>query len=349
MRTSFSLGGCYDNEGVAERLWLGGGYYGAPVVLEVTDTMSYRYVMRDHLGSITHVYTAEPIPTLLQELSYDAWGRLRNPDTHEAYASDSVPTPILGRGYTGHRHIAGIGLIDMNARLYDPMLGRFLSPDPHIQSPDCPQNNNRYTYCLNNPLRYTDPTGEVIWSTSSPDAIIKFLNELEANGWSLKDMQRYSMEGWKILDVGTAYFNDSTGILWITTIESDGAYEPVVLAKKYVLSYPTPFDVTSDEWCSMYINMADYFLETIGLSLETTKPRGSQLLYGISASHDLVEIMELINDSRYKSAIAKFIYTCAMSKIKTHPFTILLDITVDEYEDEIYNLLDPIEEDEGHE
>ena len=188
-----------------------------------------------------------------------------------------------------------------------------------------------HRYCKKFSLRYTDPTGEVIWSTSSPDAIIKFLNELEANGWSLKDMQRYSMEGWKILDVGTAYFNDSTGILWITTIESDGAYEPVVLAKKYVLSYPTPFDVTSDEWCSMYINMADYFLETIGLSLETTKPRGSQLLYGISASHDLVEIMELINDSRNKSAIAKFIYTCAMSKIKTHPFTILLDITVDEY------------------
>ena len=142
-----------------KRLWLGGGYYGAPVVLEVTDTMSYRYVMRDHLGSITHVYTAEPIPTLLQELSYDAWGRLRNLDTHEAYASDSIPTPILGRGYTGHRHIAGIGLIDMNARLYDPMLGRFLSADPHIQSPDCPQNYNRYSYCLNNPLKYVDILG----------------------------------------------------------------------------------------------------------------------------------------------------------------------------------------------
>ena len=34
-----------------KRLWLGGGYYGAPVVLEVTDTMSYRYVMRDHLAA----------------------------------------------------------------------------------------------------------------------------------------------------------------------------------------------------------------------------------------------------------------------------------------------------------
>lgn len=53
-----------------------------------------------------------------------------------------------------------IYLIDMNAQLYDPMLGHFLSPDPHIQSPDCPQNYNSYTYYLNNPLRYTDPTGE---------------------------------------------------------------------------------------------------------------------------------------------------------------------------------------------
>ena len=89
MRTSFSLGGCYEREGETERLWLGGGYYGAPVVLEVTDTMSYRYVMRDHLGSITHVLSHETMPRLLQELSYDAWGRLRSPDTREAYASDN--------------------------------------------------------------------------------------------------------------------------------------------------------------------------------------------------------------------------------------------------------------------
>lgn len=54
----------------------------------------------------------------------------------------------------------------MNARLYDPMLGRFLSPDPHIQSPDCPQNYNRYTYCLNNPIRYTDTTRYYITDTA---------------------------------------------------------------------------------------------------------------------------------------------------------------------------------------
>jgi hypothetical protein len=48
----------------------------------------------------------------------------------------------------------------MNARLYDPALGRFLSPDPFVQAPDFSQSYNRYSYCLNNPLRYTDPSGE---------------------------------------------------------------------------------------------------------------------------------------------------------------------------------------------
>ena len=48
----------------------------------------------------------------------------------------------------------------MNARLYDPALGRFLSPDPYVQTPDFSQSYNRYSYCLNNPLRYVDKNGE---------------------------------------------------------------------------------------------------------------------------------------------------------------------------------------------
>ncbi|GHT79311.1 hypothetical protein AGMMS50262_22820 [Bacteroidia bacterium] len=48
----------------------------------------------------------------------------------------------------------------MNARLYDPAVGRFLSPDPYVQAPDFSQNFNRYSYALNNPLKYTDPNGE---------------------------------------------------------------------------------------------------------------------------------------------------------------------------------------------
>ena len=47
----------------------------------------------------------------------------------------------------------------MNARLYDPLLGRFLSPDPYVQAPDFTQSFNRYSYCINNPLLYFDLTG----------------------------------------------------------------------------------------------------------------------------------------------------------------------------------------------
>ncbi len=53
------------------------------------------------------------------------------------------------------------GIINMNGRLYDPVLGRFFSPDPFVQFLGSPQGYNRYSYCLNNPLRYTDPSGQI--------------------------------------------------------------------------------------------------------------------------------------------------------------------------------------------
>jgi hypothetical protein len=52
----------------------------------------------------------------------------------------------------------------MNARLYDPAVGRFLSPDPYVQAPNFSQNFNRYSYALNNPLKYTDEDGEFFWT-----------------------------------------------------------------------------------------------------------------------------------------------------------------------------------------
>lgn len=45
-------------------------------------------------------------------------------------------------------------------RLYDPVIARFFSPDNFVQAPEFTQSYNRYSYCLNNPLQYTDPSGE---------------------------------------------------------------------------------------------------------------------------------------------------------------------------------------------
>ena len=55
--------------------------------------------------------------------------------------------------------VDGTGIIHMNGRIYDAGLGRFLQPDPLVQSPDNAQSWNAYTYVFNNPLAYTDPTG----------------------------------------------------------------------------------------------------------------------------------------------------------------------------------------------
>ncbi len=67
------------------------------------------------------------------------------------------------RGYTGHEMLPKFALINMNGRMYDPVLGRMLSPDNYVQNPNNAQNYNRYTYVLNNPLKYTDPSGEKWW------------------------------------------------------------------------------------------------------------------------------------------------------------------------------------------
>ena len=163
--TRYYIGGQYEYDstpaGIKERLYLGGDAYSAPMVLQKVNGGSWTAynIGRDYLGSITHIATSSG--TLVAEYSYDPWGRLRNPATQAIYTSGTEPTLFLGRGYTGHEHLTWFGLINMNARLYDPLLGRFLSPDPYVQAPDFTQNFNRYSYALNNPLKYTDYSGEV--------------------------------------------------------------------------------------------------------------------------------------------------------------------------------------------
>lgn len=175
--TRYYLGGCYELDvkpsSTTERLYLNGGYYDAPTVLiKQGNTSSVYQILRDHLGSITHVLNSSG--TVVQELSYDAWGRLRNPSTFALYTPTNEPEPYLGRGYCGHEHLTGLGLINMNARLYDPLLGRFLSPDPYVQAPEHSQSFNRYSYCMNNPLVYKDEDGEFfLWTflAATTDAI----------------------------------------------------------------------------------------------------------------------------------------------------------------------------------
>jgi len=101
----------------------------------------------------------EPDGDILEEYSFDAWGIRRNP-ADWSYSNVSAPT-YTQHGFTGHEHLDMFSLIHMNGRIYDPEISRFLSPDPVIQDPYSIFSYNRYSYCLNNPLKYTDPSGYV--------------------------------------------------------------------------------------------------------------------------------------------------------------------------------------------
>ena len=131
------------------------GPTGVYAVVETENGLNtLHYIVKDNLGSWTVV--ADSTGTVEQYLSYDAWGNLRNPNT---WSGSYTGTPMFDRGFTGHEHLYNFGLINMNGRMYDPMMSSFLSVDQYVQSPENSQGFNRYAYCMNNPLRYIDPSG----------------------------------------------------------------------------------------------------------------------------------------------------------------------------------------------
>jgi len=87
---------------------------------------------------------------------------MRNPANWNVYTATAQPTPVFGRGYTGHEQLNQFGIINMNARLYDPLLARFLAPDPFVNA-GMTNDFNRYIYARNNPMMYTDPSGKFFW------------------------------------------------------------------------------------------------------------------------------------------------------------------------------------------
>ncbi len=133
---------------------------GVAAIYEIVNgTGTMYYVHTDHLGSFDAITNSSG--SVVETYSFDAWGRRRNASN---WTYSGLPASYLfSRGYTGHEHIDVFQLINMNGRMYDPLLGRMLAADNFVQFPDYTQSFNRYAYCLNNPLKYIDPSGEKTW------------------------------------------------------------------------------------------------------------------------------------------------------------------------------------------
>jgi RHS repeat-associated protein len=116
------------------------------------------YYLTDHLGSTSALMTSSNGIRSGSMTRYHPFG---------SYRGNAPAQQLTDQGFTGHKQNDDLGLIYMNARYYVGSIGRFASADTIVPDPMNPQQFNRYTYVLNNPLRFTDPTGHYCYDPSS--------------------------------------------------------------------------------------------------------------------------------------------------------------------------------------
>jgi RHS repeat-associated protein len=138
------------------RHYISGGHGPVAVLTRSGTTDELRYWHKDHLGS-TQVVT-DAGGAVVERLEYEPFGKRRGAD-NATDAAGTLAGQSTDRGFTGHEMLDEVGLVHMNGRIYDPAIGRFLSPDPFVPDPDNLQSYNRYSYVRNDPLSLVDPSG----------------------------------------------------------------------------------------------------------------------------------------------------------------------------------------------
>ena len=202
------------------------------------------YWHKDSLGSLTAVTTATG--QVLERTAFDAWGRRLSSGGRVVWNAN----PINGhRGFTGHEHLDEVGLVHMNGRVYDPMLGRFLSADSIVEAPGLLQSHNRYSYVLNNPLRYTDPSGHCIWDACILEAAAVvagyLLTEHGNSNWKMIGTVMMMAGGSHVLagqGLGAAFAvgtvgNAATTAFAVTMVTSGGNFEQSLQSAAFAAAF----------------------------------------------------------------------------------------------------------------
>lgn len=160
------------------------------------DSLYYTYA--DFQGSLIALTDADG--SLVRRYAYDPWGARRKYDNWNL--KDDCVNLIINRGYTGHEHLDAFGIINMNGRVYDPATGMFFSPDPYVQAPGNWLNYNRYSYCSGNPLKYTDPSGNL---QLGPFYLSLNIGWSPNGGFSLGVSAGVGVEGWLYAGINVNY------------------------------------------------------------------------------------------------------------------------------------------------
>mgnify|MGYP001600812842 CR=1 FL=1 len=170
-----------------------------------TDTFYYH---TDHLGS-SNIIT-DSGGNKVEDIFYYPYGELK-------YNSGSVN---VKHKFTGQEEDAETGLYYYGARYYDPRLGRFISADTIVPEPFNPQALNRYSYCANNPIIYTDPSGHgwAEWIGAGVGAVIGAIAAEEAGGDWWKGAIVGAVAGYTGTWAGTSAYTLAGGSGWFAAI-----------------------------------------------------------------------------------------------------------------------------------
>ena len=230
---------------------------GTAIDANTAGTRNGRLFLKDHLGSVIGI--VDEAGQLQQRMSYDAWGRRRNVDgSDDSWATlGTIKNDQDNSGYTGHEQLDQLGLVHMNARLYDPITGRHVSADPTVPDPKDQQAFNRFSYVLNNALIYVDPTG------LGPEA---FFTTLSNPFWSFSNQKNESNNRTKPCPVGWECIDPNDG----SSIDQEGNR---VLGRR--------------NWARESYGIVAKFEELNKVSAETPEDYAERLaaLYAISAEY----------------------------------------------------------------
>lgn len=247
---------------------------GASVVFVVEGGIGkYHYMYTDHLGSVVAV--TDDAGVVEFEQSFDPWGQRRNAATWTG--TMSVPATFSWlRGFTGHEHHDEFGLINMNNRMYDPIIGRMLAVDNFIQNPDLTQNYNRYSYVMNNPLGYTDPSGELFYGPIIAGAVVGAIAGAVISHNNGAPVWRGAVTGALIgASIGYTFSSALTAAFYwpldptnkfIYALGRSGG-KPVIKGTR-ISSVSRGFSILSNGLITSGVNMISYSLQTLSPNVE---------------------------------------------------------------------------------
>jgi RHS repeat-associated protein len=209
-QTTLYFGDLYEERGSVEIVHV---FAGNRRVASIRSDGNHQYYHPNHLGSAS-VVTGQN-GDWRQRIEYHPFGTYLVDEKNSDYSN----FPDANYTFTDQEDDDDIGLYNYGARLYDPVIGRFISPDRLVQAPENPQSLNRYSYCLNNPLIYTDPSGEFFWFAAAV-----FAGALFGAGMAAATGGNIALGALTGAISGAAFFGAGAAIGELGLVTAEGAY-----------------------------------------------------------------------------------------------------------------------------